>query len=293
MPRASSSAYSRRTRRSIREPGTRRPRSQKRMPRRSSSARWVHAGCFFTGRKRTRLPVGFPRPAELAAADLTGSCGCGSADSQQEVLEQLVGIGFDELALEQTLPPWSGDRSRTVESAGKLPAGGCGDVGIAAPVSRMEHGIPKAVGRRERLERDRQRLGGAAPEAAVDDRRDLENPRLRLPAERPKQGSREVTTSGQNGRRLAGGPGGVARELHRLLFRGEEEHDHRRDARERLRIALVGSVRAGEKLAPPLRSGEGAGGARGDAEALTRRGKVTLALPQAVTLDLVARVEAV
>src|SRR6185437_9428410 len=53
------------------------------------------------------------------------------------------------------------------------------------------------------------------------------------------------------------------------------------------------SVRAGEKLTAPPRPGESAGGAGGDAEALSGGRKVAVALPARVALHLVMCVEAI
>ena len=78
---------------------------------------------------------------------------------------------------------------------------------------------------------------------------------------------------------------------HRGRRVGEEVHDHRRDARQRILVELLRVVRTGERLALVLRRGQRPRHAGRDAHALPGRAAITLALPAHVALHLVVRVE--
>ncbi len=184
------------------------------------------------------------------------------------MLQKLVGVGLDQRALQKTVTPRGRNRRRAVVGAGKLAACRGRNVRIAALIRRVEHGVAEVAGRGERLERDAERIrrgvvrayllplagtGRAAPGClgrgcGGSHGEDL---RLRLAGQRQEESPREIAAGAEDGRRLARRPGGVAGELHGLLFRGEEEHHHRRDPRQRLGIELIGSMRPGEGLASP------------------------------------------
>src|SRR6185437_14006603 len=79
----------------------------------------------------------------------------------------------------------------------------------------------------------------------------------------------------------------------RLAAAGKEKQHRSSDAGKGLRVELRGIMRAGERLAAPLSHGNRSRGAGGDAHALPSGGEISLLLPAAIALDLVARVEGV
>src|SRR6185312_15064734 len=132
---------------------------------------------------------------------------------------------LDEVALQEAVAPCSGDCRYAVVGAGELPAG-CGrDVGITAVIGGVEDGVPEIIGGSERLERYGERLGhgaistsgfGHAPARGTRLGRRLDRRQdalLRVPGERQKETLRQIAAGGEDGGGLAGGAGGVAREL--------------------------------------------------------------------------------
>src|SRR5215207_5014487 len=120
-----------------------------------------------------------------------------------------------------------------------------------------------------------------------------QNPRFGLLSQRCIQERRKKLAGVECNRRLASGARRVASDSQSLLRRAKREHHGRCDARQYFRIELSRIVRARKNLPPPLRCCNGARCIRGDADALSSGGKVTLALPTRIAFHLIARLEAV
>src|SRR5579862_4909056 len=254
------------------------------------------------------------------------------AELEQGMSQQPVGKALDHFFLQQALAPRCRNGARSEMRAGESPADGGHHIRIAAEVRGCQHSLAKISCARKDIgcsrESSRRTMAGHERTARYCSRRRYKCwrrcrcgrgcgcgwrcPRRhcyrrfcrrradgrpdrfpRTSAERLVQGGSQCPASAENDRRLAGRSGRFRR-----VLRGddgtpaEEVQRYRYDSRERLRILRLRVVCAREGLPPPLGERQRAAGRPRDAHTVAGRREVALLLPEAITIDLIARIEA-